>query len=81
MVGDEFLADAIRQFHGQKRLVESAIAQIPEEALFTRLCPQFEARLGVPQAEGAELIAAAVQECETHQANAICTFAVGRRPD
>jgi SAM-dependent methyltransferase len=51
------------------------------EALFTRLCPQFEARLGVRQAEGAELIAAAVQECETHQANAICTFAVGRRPD
>jgi Protein of unknown function (DUF1572) len=40
MVADEFLADAIRQFHGQKRLVESAIAQIPEEALFTRLDPE-----------------------------------------
>ena len=51
------------------------------EALFTRLCPQFEARLGVPAAECAELIAAAVQECETYHSNAICTFAVGRRPD
>lgn len=40
MVAEEFLADAIRQFHGQKRLVESAIAQIPEQALFTALDPE-----------------------------------------
>ncbi|HSR24198.1 MAG TPA: methyltransferase domain-containing protein [Candidatus Eisenbacteria bacterium] len=50
------------------------------QALFTRLCPQFEARLGVPAAEAADLVATALQECETYRTNAICTFAYGRRP-
>lgn len=37
MVGQAFLEDAIRQFHGQKKLVERAIAQIPDPALFSAL--------------------------------------------
>ena len=39
MAAREFLEDVIRQFHGQKKLVERAIAQIPDEALFQRLDP------------------------------------------
>ncbi len=39
MAAREFLEDAIRQFHGQKKLVERAIAQIPERALFEKLDP------------------------------------------
>jgi SAM-dependent methyltransferase len=58
-----------------------AMMAVDLEALFSRLCPAFEARLGVPAAESAELTAAVIQECETYRSNAICTFAVGRRPD
>lgn len=50
------------------------------EALFTRLAEPLEARLHVAGAECSRLIAAAMHECETHQANAVCTFAYGRRP-
>jgi SAM-dependent methyltransferase len=48
-------------------------------ALFSRLLPAFEARLDLPVAEGSELVAAAIQECETYRTNAICTFVHGRR--
>jgi len=48
-------------------------------ALFTRLLPAFEARLGLPADEGAELVASAIEECETYRTNAICTFVHGRR--
>ncbi|HEY7201571.1 MAG TPA: class I SAM-dependent methyltransferase [Candidatus Dormibacteraeota bacterium] len=48
-------------------------------ALFTRLLPAFEARLGLPADEGAELVTTAIEECETYRTNAICTFAHGRR--
>lgn len=40
MAAQEFLEDAIRQFHGQKKLVERAIAQVPGEALFRRIDPE-----------------------------------------
>lgn len=40
MAAREFLDDAIRQFHGQKKLVERAIAQIPDSALWTRIDPE-----------------------------------------
>jgi hypothetical protein len=40
MGAKEFLEDAIRQFHGQKKLVERAIGQIPEDALFRPLDPE-----------------------------------------
>jgi hypothetical protein len=39
MAAKEFLEDAIRQFHGQKKLVERAIAQVSEEDLFRTLDP------------------------------------------
>ena len=50
------------------------------QALFTRLCGAFEARLGVPMTESTELVAAAIQECETHRTNAICTFVHAVKP-
>jgi len=40
MAAREFLEDAIRQFHGQKKLIERAIAQIPDAALWTRIDPE-----------------------------------------
>jgi hypothetical protein len=40
MAAREFLEDAIRQFHGQKKLVERAIAQVPDSALWTRIDPE-----------------------------------------
>jgi hypothetical protein len=40
MPGREFLDDAIRQFHGQKKLVERAISQVPDDALFRRIDPE-----------------------------------------
>jgi hypothetical protein len=49
-------------------------------SLWTRLAPHFEARLGVPAAEAADLAVLALQECETYRTNAICTFACGRKP-
>jgi SAM-dependent methyltransferase len=49
------------------------------QALFTRLGPQFEARLGVPATEVADLAVVALHECETHHTNAICTFAYGKK--
>lgn len=49
-------------------------------SLWTRLGPQFEARLGVAAAEVADLAVVALQECETYRTNAVCTFACGRKP-
>lgn len=40
MAAQEFLQDAVRQFHGQKKLVERSIAQIPEDALFRKIDPE-----------------------------------------
>lgn len=49
-------------------------------ALFTGLLDRLETRLAVARAESTELLAAALQECETLRSNAICTYAHGRRP-
>lgn len=50
-------------------------------AMFTRLAPVFEARLGVPQERSLELIRAAGSECEELHSSAVFHCAWGRRPD
>jgi Protein of unknown function (DUF1572) len=39
-IGDLYLEDARRQFHGQKKLAEKAMAQVSDEQFFTVLDPE-----------------------------------------
>jgi SAM-dependent methyltransferase len=49
-------------------------------SFFTRLSECFEAELGVPAAQSAELLGESMQECERYRTNAICTVVHGRKP-
>ncbi|HKD11945.1 MAG TPA: DUF1572 family protein [Thermoanaerobaculia bacterium] len=40
VIGDFYLEDARRQFHGQKKLAEKAIAQVSEAEFFEKLDPE-----------------------------------------
>jgi SAM-dependent methyltransferase len=50
-------------------------------ALFTRLREPFERSFGVGSEAFGDLLAAAMDECESHQSNAVCTIAYGRKPE